>query len=160
MEEKKICNRCQKTKVIDEFNWKNRKKGTRQGECRTCKAKFQKAWYEKNRKIHMQNVNRNKKLKIHIAKEKLCEYLKEHPCVDCSEPDIVVLQFDHKDDVVKTDNICAMVATGYIWETILEEIEKCEVRRANCHARRTAKQFGFYKISKRGVTEKHINLLS
>lgn len=30
------------------------------------------------------------------------------------------------------------------WARVWEEIQKCEVRCANCHRRRTAKQFGWY----------------
>jgi mono/diheme cytochrome c family protein len=68
-------------------------------------------------------------------------YLREHPCVDCGEPDIVVLEFDHLRD--KVANISQMVGSGVRWERIAAEIEKCEVVCANCHRRRTARAFGY-----------------
>ncbi len=71
------------------------------------------------------------------------DYLKEHPCVDCGETDPIVLEFDHLRDKVK--NISLMVRSNYKIKTISTEIEKCEVRCANCHRRKTAIQLGWYK---------------
>ena len=37
-----------------------------------------------------------------------------------------------------------MVSSILSWDTIMKEVAKCEVRCANCHRRRTAKQRGYY----------------
>lgn len=79
-----------------------------------------------------------------INKQKLKEYLESHPCVDCGEEDIIVLQFDHINGV-KKNNIADLVCQGYHWDTISKEIKKCEVLCANCHHRRTAKSQGWFK---------------
>jgi hypothetical protein len=68
---------------------------------------------------------------------KLFHYLLEHPCVDCGENDILVLEFDHVDGV-KDREISSMINRRG-WQSILKEISKCEVRCANCHKRRHAK---------------------
>jgi hypothetical protein len=76
--------------------------------------------------------------------QKVFHYLQEHPCKDCGETDPVVLTFDHVRGK-KIANIAAMMAAKYSWKTIEKEIAKCEVRCANCHTRKSAKQFGYRK---------------
>jgi 5-methylcytosine-specific restriction endonuclease McrA len=68
-------------------------------------------------------------------------YLREHPCTDCGEWDIVVLEFDHLRD--KTANVSRLVHIAP-WPRVLEEIAKCEVACANCHRRRTARRAGYH----------------
>ena len=67
-------------------------------------------------------------------------YLENNCCVDCGEKDPIVLEFDHKGD--KRYNISDM--TTFSIEILQEEIDKCEIRCANCHRRKTAKQLGWY----------------
>jgi hypothetical protein len=71
-------------------------------------------------------------------------YLLAHPCVDCGETNPVMLDFDHRDPALKKGNIGSLAAAKP-WHIVRREIEKCDVRCANCHARRTAKQFNWRK---------------
>lgn len=72
---------------------------------------------------------------------KCLEYLKNHPCIDCGESDPIVLEFDHLGD--KKYNIGTAVSGSHrSWELILQEIQKCEVRCANCHRKKTAERAG------------------
>lgn len=64
-------------------------------------------------------------------------YLQNHPCVDCGEDDIRVLEFDHIDPSQKEFTISRGVADGRGLKSIKAEVEKCEVRCANCHRIRT-----------------------
>ncbi|HEY8731110.1 MAG TPA: hypothetical protein VIN69_03915 [Candidatus Limnocylindria bacterium] len=79
---------------------------------------------------------------------RLLAYLLEHPCVDCGEPNLVVLDFDHLRD--KRWSITYMVSGGFPWSTIETEIAKCQVRCANCHRIKTARERGFYDLKVRG----------
>ena len=81
----------------------------------------------------------------------LLEYLKTHHCVDCGEEDPIVLEFDHRNPDTKKAKVSNILGS-WNWDTIMTEIEKCEVRCANCHRRRTAKQFGWYKGGDANVT--------
>jgi len=74
------------------------------------------------------------------------DYLREHPCVDCGETDLVVLQFDHCRGT-KTMNVSTMIKRRFRLAAIKDEIAKCDVRCANCHARRTAHQFGWWNMA-------------
>ena len=79
-------------------------------------------------------------------------YLQAHPCVDCGERDHVVLEFDH----VRGKKVCTigrMIASTYSLKSLIREIEKCEVRCANCHRRITAKRGGFHFFLKTPAKE-------
>jgi hypothetical protein len=78
---------------------------------------------------------------------RLWEYLLEHPCVDCGEPDPVVLDFDHVGGV-KTANVSYLLNSAAGWERVESEMKKCEVRCANCHRRKTAREQNWYKFAR------------
>jgi hypothetical protein len=69
------------------------------------------------------------------------DYLRSHPCVDCGEIDPIVLEFDHVSG--KEHNISSMLT--YSLDRIKQEIERCEVRCANCHCRVTHARRGSYR---------------
>lgn len=80
--------------------------------------------------------NRNKKL--------LRELLLESACVDCSNNDIRVLEFDHLPEYKKTTEVSRMVCgSTYSWKRIKEEIDKCQIVCANCHKIRTLERLPF-----------------
>lgn len=61
------------------------------------------------------------------------QYLLKHPCADCGFVDIRCLEFDHMNPSQKFKKISYLKGTHYSLQKIQEEIEKCEVRCANCH---------------------------
>ena len=139
------CNACGKPQSVESFNWKNKAKGVRHRHCKVCKKGYQDRWYAKHKETHRVNVQRNRERTNLEVQNKVCEYLTNHPCVDCGEKDIVVLQFDHTSG--KKREVSVLLKNLCSWTRVLEEIVKCQVRCANCHMRKTAKQFGWYKIS-------------
>lgn len=69
-------------------------------------------------------------------KEKLAQ-LKDRPCTDCGGSfHHSAMQYDHLDAAAKKNSINRLM-TKASWKEILEEIEKCELVCANCHAVRT-----------------------
>ncbi len=77
-------------------------------------------------------------------------YLLQHGCVDCALVDPIVMEFDH---VLpgKLAHVSTMVRDGSPIAKIQREIAKCVVRCANCHRRKTAREFwGRTGLSSRG----------
>ena len=105
-----------------------------------------KGHYERRRDYYLNKARvRNLALRQE-AQSRLLAYLSAHPCLDCGESDPVVLDFDHADRGRKTASIADMLKARRSWSGIELEIAKCEVRCANCHRRRTARQFAWYKL--------------
>lgn len=101
------------------------------------------AHYNANPQYYIDKAReRDKKLKVE-NRNNCVEYLREHPCVDCGNTDIEVLQFDHVGGQEKHFNVANMIRR-HSWKRIKEEIEKCEVRCANCHTKKTRRQFGWW----------------
>ena len=89
-------------------------------------------------------ARRNAELRAELE-AKLAAYFAEHPCVDCGERDIRCLEFDHRDRATKSANIAGLLRLVVSWDIICLEIEKCDVRCANCHRRRTAAQVNSWR---------------
>lgn len=85
---------------------------------------------------HRARVKVNTKQDNSRKKQWLVDYLKDHPCVDCGEADLDVLEFDHVRGV-KLFVISGAIRVGRSLKAIISEVAKCDVRCANCHRRAT-----------------------
>lgn len=101
--------------------------------------KFAHEHYIKNKQYYLDKAHRWSGAVRKINAENMVEYLHNHPCVDCGEKDIVVLEFDHVRGV-KSRAVSKIMWDPKEWSVVLKEIEKCDVRCANCHRRVTAKR--------------------
>jgi hypothetical protein len=68
-------------------------------------------------------------------------------CCDCGIADPLVLEFDHIG--LKRKNVMTMAWEGYAAETIQIEMNKCEIRCANCHRRKTSIERDSYRFRNR-----------
>lgn len=140
-EPSKTCSTCHELRPLTDFNVRRTAADGLQARCRSCSRQ----WYADNREDHMRNVRvRNDRVRAE-ARVRLTDYLLEHPCVDCGESDVRVLDFDHEDPTTKLTEVGRLIGTAMPWQRVLEEIEKCSVRCANCHRRRTAEQLGYWR---------------
>lgn len=144
----KICGKCRESKSLNEFH----KKGIRyHNSCKSCRKEESKIYYWDFLKDRRKENNKQIKKYKHILREKarqwLYEYLSDKKCIDCPENDPVVLDFDHVKGQKKM-LVSQMILSGYSLKTIQKEIEKCDIRCANCHRRKTAKEQGQYKYRK------------
>lgn len=139
------CHSCKESKADIEFNFKSVKRNILNTECKKCTRKRYKSFYQRNR--HQEIIRAAIKAKKHlkVSKAFIVDYLKDHPCIDCLESNPVVLEFDHIGGS-KFNNISYMVTGGWSLKRLEEEIEKCEVRCANCHRIKTANEQGWTKL--------------
>lgn len=128
----KHCNGCNKGRDIEDFNLKDKSKGTRHTLCRFCMAEYSKEYYKNNKQTYIEKTKKRNQRISDENRTRLFAYLSQHPCIDCGHTDIRVLEFDHVRGN-KLNNIAWMVGKGLSWSTIEAEIAKCEVRCANCH---------------------------
>lgn len=92
-------------------------------------------------KLFFFNKKKETRTRIIENRRRALDYLSTHPCVDCGETDVVVLEFDHIDRKRKRATVFSLLE--HSWEVVEKEIAKCAVRCANCHRRRTAVQLGW-----------------
>jgi hypothetical protein len=141
----KKCTKCGKEKDEMEFNFKAKPLGLRHNQCRQCTRLFVKNHYNKNKGYYLQKTQkRNSKLRLEVLNY-LKQYLLKNPCVDCGESDVTVLEFDHSGKIPKFKAVSSLIRIRSSLKKIKEEITKCEVRCANCHRRKTAKDFKWFK---------------
>jgi hypothetical protein len=131
------CSRCREEKPLADF-------AAQDVYCRPCRSDYGREHYEKNRQRYIDNAARRRDRVVRKRVSWLIDYLQENPCVDCGEGDVVVLEFDHLRD--KTFDISRGLRDRN-WESVLAELEKCEVVCANCHRRRTAQRAGYLRAA-------------
>lgn len=140
----KKCITCKKILQLDKFSFRNKKKNLRNSVCKVCHNKYTKNHYHKNKKEYTKRARVNSKKYRIENRKKMIEYLTDKQCVDCKENDIRVLDFDHINPSKKYKSVSKMMG-DYSWNKILDEIDKCVIRCANCHRKVTSAQFFYYK---------------
>jgi hypothetical protein len=90
-------------------------------------------WYKKNKEL-----TRERGTQTRHKRRKVVNDLKEaSPCVDCNvNYPYYVMHYDHLDSDLKVSNVSHLLGSSSM-EAVLNEIEKCELVCANCHAFRT-----------------------
>lgn len=138
----KQCTSCGQVKKLEEFNFKDKKAGILNTRCRECMRTYAKRHYEDNREYYIEKAAYSNEQLTEQHLTLIYNYLSTHPCMDCGETDVVCLEFDHVRGK-KFKNITHMIG-NFNWSRIEAEIAKCEIRCANCHRIKTAKQFGYW----------------
>ncbi len=140
-----LCARCHVAKPLSEFPVKNADRGTYRSYCRPCCREYGKEHYRNNVAVYVAKAKARSTVDRLENRRIVAIYLSTHPCVDCGEADPVVLEFDHRDPAIKTNEVSRLIHASTRAQ-LLREIEKCDVRCGNCHRIRTAAQFGSYRL--------------
>lgn len=135
------CNKCGVEKPESDFNF-NKSKGRLEVHCKLCHKQYMHDHYVRRKQYYVDKAKtRNAECAL-LNRKKAWEFLQSHPCVDCGEKEVIFLEFDHVRGDKKHD-VSNMLRRGYKWETIQEEIDKCEIRCVKCHRVKTYRQFGW-----------------
>ena len=143
-DETKRCSRCGETKPVSEFSIKNKKTGLLTAWCRDCRRAYGREHYQANTSTYIARSRRRRREQRPRIREAIYAYLREHPCVDCGERDILLLDFDHRDRSSKRDVVARLARSGTL-RAVMLEIGKCDVRCGKCHRKRTAAQMNWRK---------------
>jgi transcription elongation factor Elf1 len=133
----KWCYACEQEKDVKDFAENRARPDGRSNMCKACKKSYNAEYYETTKDRHNPGRIARRERAQQEAREMVYQYLREHPCMDCGESDVVVLDFDHLGDKVATIN--TLIKRGSAISTIQAEMAKCEVVCANDHRRRTAR---------------------
>ena len=144
---KKICGTCKAEKDIKCYSKNPSKVDGLSYCCQDCNKMYQKEWYKKNKKKHIENLNLRRNLARKNAKEFAWQYISTHSCVDCNQSNPLTLDFDHVKGK-KKENVSRMIADGVSIFKLEKEINKCVIRCANCHRIKTASTNGNWKVIK------------
>lgn len=112
--ETKICSKCGKELPIDQFNWRDKKKGTRRAECKTCHSSYMKQKYQEKKNI-------------------VQELKSQCRCAKCGDNRGYVLEYHHVNPEEKENTIARLTSNNYTLDKVYDEIQKCIVLCANCH---------------------------
>lgn len=134
----KRCSGCGETKPYSEFHKNRARRDGLQGYCKPCRAVIDHTEYERSR-----GGPRPSRIWDRGRTEWLSSLKTGQPCTDCRRVFTpAVMQWDHLPGKEKLGDI----STGLRWRSraeVLEEIAKCELVCANCHAMRTFERNGW-----------------
>jgi hypothetical protein len=82
---------------------------------------------------HRDEVIRKARERRQVVQSRLAVEKSRRACERCGFSHPAALDFHHRDPSRKSFAIATGPALGKSWETIVEEIAKCEVLCANCH---------------------------
>lgn len=112
--ETKRCTKCGKELPLTDFNWRDKKTGTRRSECKYCHSDYMKQRYKEKREI--------------------IEHLKSQcACAKCGDTRGYVLDYHHIDPTTKENTVARLIVGNYRLDKAIQEIEKCVILCANCH---------------------------
>lgn len=136
----KTCTKCGANKALNRFSKKRLKYSSW---CKECHRAYTKQHYNTHKEYYSAKAKKSNKRTREKAGEFIIAYLSKHPCVDCGETDIRVLQFDHIEHNTSDMKISRTKSFGI--KRLKREITKCEIRCANCHMKRTGIQFNWFR---------------
>ena len=131
----KTCSRCKQEKEFSKFSKRTYKSGTvaYQPYCKACQKEY-------DRKYYLDDKGRRKQVNKNWQERFIAWYneLKSGLCTDCKNTfNPECMQWDHLPQYDKIEGVGKLARLTWNKNKVLEEIAKCELVCANCHAMRT-----------------------
>ena len=128
--ETKVCTKCKQELPLDNFRWKNKSQNLKHSQCKECQKAQEKQHYQDSKE-------RQQSVKSTAAFQKqrnimLVEQAKTIGCKKCGEKREYVLDFHHLNADDKINIISRMIKSASA-ETLIRELNKCDVLCSNCH---------------------------
>lgn len=133
----KYCRQCKQEKPFSEFRQRpNPNRIVYRSWCLPCENAYGKIQQRKRRAEKGAEIREYMRQRSADNRAWVTEKKESSPCMDCGEfHKGCVMQYDHKPQYIKTRDVSKMVS--FSRERIQEEIDKCDLVCANCHAYRT-----------------------
>jgi hypothetical protein len=127
---------CGTEKPLDDFH-RSARRG-RQAWCKDCRRAYDHEYHLSRRELRLAQ-KRERRRETRSWYQTLKE---DKPCADCGGVfHQAAMTWDHRPGTVKRCEVSMMVR-GFSRQAILDEIAKCDLVCANCHAARTAERRG------------------
>lgn len=130
--------KCSTCKIDKDESLFSKKRDKLQAVCKECHSIYRKKHYQENRQKYIDKARRNSK----TYAEEFYQWLSDKSCFDCGNSDIRVLEFDHLEN--KEFALSAKIG-GRKLESLMDEINKCDIVCSNCHKIRTSVRGNWYK---------------
>src|SRR5262245_35941299 len=109
----RTCTQCGQTLDLAAFSFKDQATGRRRWDCKPCNRKYHRGYYARNKEYYKAKARDRHLRERDTLRGLVLEYLQVHPCVDCDESDVAVLEFDHSDPDHKHANVGDMLRRRY-----------------------------------------------
>ena len=129
---KKICSKCGKLLLLRAFGIRGDKTGLK-SMCCECVKVYDREYYHAGGNERRKTKRDHSKAIYSRNKAFVRDLLNSRCCNACGETDHIVLEFHHRPDESKLNNVTDMMSLSI--ETIETEIAKCDILCANCHRR-------------------------
>jgi hypothetical protein len=133
----KLCGRCGRRKALCEFHLSTR--SGHQAWCKACRKEYARDYHRRTREIRIAQKKRWQKeyaawgLGLKVGR----------PCTDCGRTfHPTAMQWDHLPGTDKVAEISTLINRRHNKSLILDELAKCELVCANCHALRSYQRRG------------------
>ena len=123
----KFCNICKNYKDENEFSFRNKSKGIRSSNCKSCQKITKDKHYKENKDYYLQKSRRIKKKNMVAWKE----FKKTLSCVKCGENHPAALDFHHLDESTKNREISRLSQLTLYNKKCQDELAKCIVLCSN-----------------------------